>query len=149
MPFKTTNWEFSDDDSTIEEIRYMTPGVKYLFIEDATYDPDNAEYRLKVCNAEDNTEKATLIYWLNTADQNGNIIKNTQNRGTLHTLGSSLAGMDIGVPAPVDVIGGVVKGEVKLGKPNAKGVQYPRVYKFEPVPEDIVLTYGQIDQYFE
>lgn len=147
--FKTTQWEYSDDDSTLEETRYMTPGIKYLLIEDASYNPDNAEYRLKVCNAEDMQEKATLIYWLNGMDSNGNIIKNTQNRGTLHTLGTALAGVDIGIPAPSDVVGGVVKADVKLGKPNDKGIQYPRVYKFEPVPEDIALTYAMVEQYFE
>ena len=148
MAYKITNWEYSDDDCTVEETKYMTPGVKYLLIENATYNPDNAEYRLKVCNSEDSAEKATLIYWLNGMDSNGNIIKNTQNRGTLHTLGTALFGLDVGIPSPNDVVGGIVKAEVSLSKPNEKGVQYPRVYKFEPVPEDIAAC-ATIEQYYE
>ena len=148
MAFKTTQWELSDDDCTVDETTVMSPGVKYLYINDASFDPDDAKYTVKVCNAEDSKERATLTYWLNSMDQNGNIIKNTQARGTLHTLGASLAGVDIGIPAPVDIVGGVVKAEVRLSKPNEKGAQYPRVYKFEPVPEEMAV-YTTIDQYFE
>lgn len=146
--FKTTQWEFSDDDCMSEETVQMAPGIKYLYINDASYDPEGAKYTLKVCNAEETKEKATLTYWLNTMDQNGNIVKNVQARGTLHTLGTALAGMDIGIPAPADVVGGVVKAEVRLSKPSTNGAQFPRVYKFEPIPEEMVV-YSTIEQYYE
>lgn len=145
MAFQSTKWEFSDVvDATqipVEE------GTQYLLILDAIYNDESDEYTLSVKSLTNDAE-FNLRYWLTTRDQNGALLPNSKSRGTLISLGVALAGEPIGIPNPIDIVGGVVQANVTMGKPNAKGNQYPRVYSFQAVPEDIVLGFATIDQYF-
>ena len=144
MVFKTTEWKYSKEvDATQIPV---TEGVQYLFIKYATYSEESDEYAMTVQSLTNEAE-FTLRYWLTSMDENGSILPNSKSRGTLISLGIALAGEPIGIPNPVDIIGGVVQANVLMSKPNAKGAQYPRAYSFHPVPEDIALV-AQIDQYY-
>lgn len=145
MAFQKTDWQYSDviDPTQIP----VEEGAQYLLILDAIYNEESDEYTLSVKSLTNDAE-FNLRYWLTTRDQNGALLPNSKSRGTLVSLGVALAGEPIGIPNPVDIKGGVVQANVTMGKPNAKGVQYPRVYTFQAVPEDIVLGFSAIDQYF-
>lgn len=145
MAFQRTEWAFSD----VVDVTQIPAeeGVQFLMIRGATYNEETDEYTLTVQSLTNEAE-FNLRYWLTSRDENGAIIPNSRARGTLVSLGVALAGEPIGIPNPVDIVGGVVQANVTLGKPNAKGVQYPRVYTFQAVPEDIVLSFATIDQYF-
>jgi hypothetical protein len=144
MVFKVTEWEFSNvvDATTIP----VQEGAQYLSITDVIYRADQDEYTLYVKSLQNDAE-FTLRYWLTARDQGGALIPNSKSRGTLVSLGIALAGEPIGIPNPVDIIGGVVLADVTLSKPNDKGAQYPRVYSFQAVPEDIAIL-SSIDQYY-
>lgn len=148
MPFNEIKWEMSDDKNVPSDFVKVTPGVKDLFIEDASYNPEDSKYSIMVHNVLEPKERFPLNQWLNSLDpETGNIVENGTARGTLHTLGIALAGVDIGVPAPASIVGAVVRADVKLSKPNANGAQFPRVYKFEKSPDDNIVMYSQIDQF--
>ena len=145
MVFQRTEWQYSDvvDATQIP----AEEGTQFLVILDAIYNDESDEYTLSVKSLTNEAE-FNLRYWLTTRDQNGALLPNSKSRGTLISLGVALAGEPIGIPNPFDIRGGVVQANVSMGKPNAKGNQYPRVYSFQAVPEDIVLSFSAIDQYF-
>ena len=146
MAYKITEWEYSNE---VEKSSIpIEEGARFVKIKDAVFEPDKKEYYLTM---EDLTNGATinLRYWLNGTDKNGNITSNTQARGTLISLGKALFGQALGIPAPVDVIGGVVIAEVVLKASTTSDAKYPRVYKFSPATEEVVSGYSDIEQYFE
>lgn len=143
MAFKTTEWKFSNE---VDQTQIpINEGQAYMFIRDARYDEEKGIYTLEM---EDLTTTAqfALRYYLEQRDEYNQVSVNAQAKGTLISLGIALAGAPIGVPNPSDVIGGVVSGVINL-KTTAKGTTYPRVYHFDPVPEDIANC-GTIEQYF-
>lgn len=145
MAFQKTEWEYSNEvDATA-----IPPqeGKQFLIIDEAVYKEEDDEYTLTVRSLS-NEAVFPLRYWLSSRDENGAIIPNSRARGTLITLGIALAGEPIGIPNPVDLKGGLVQAEIVMSKPNAKGAQYPRVYSFSAVPEEIYLAFGIIDQHF-
>lgn len=145
MAFQKTEWQYSDVfDATQIPVEV---GTQFLLILDAAYTSETDEYTLTVKSLTNEAE-FNLRYWLTSRDENGAILPNSKSRGTLISLGTALAGEPIGIPNPIDIKGGVVQANVSMGKPNAKGNQYPRVYSFQAVPEDIVLGFSAIDQYF-
>ena len=140
-------WEYSDEvDATTIPVE---TGLRTLKIKAASLDPQSKEYRLTFGDV-NNKAEFTLVYWLNTVDENGNVVSNTSQRGTLISLGKSLF-MDsdepVGIPMPGKIIGGVVRADIKMSKPNAEGNTFPRIYKFIPAKEDEVLEHSDIDQY--
>lgn len=148
MGFKTTSW-------TLENINipeYIVPeeGPQYLFIKNATCDETDksAPYKITL-ESLSNEAVFTLSYWMYASDRNtGEFIPSTKQCGTLITLGKALAGKSIGIPNPVDIIGGVVLANVIM-EPSKKDPSktYARVYEFEPVPKDIAEL-AAIDQYY-
>lgn len=145
MVFQTTEWKYSKEvDATQIPV---VEGTQFLQIIDARYSDETDEYSITVKSLTNDAE-FNLRYWLTSRDENGAILPNSKARGTLISLGTALAGQPIGIPNPVNIKGGVVQANVTMGKPNAKGNQYPRVYSFQAVPEDIVLAFSTIDQYF-
>lgn len=148
MPFKEMPWEHSDDPYVPEDIVKVTPGVKDLYIDNASMDLDG-KYSISVHNVLEPKEKMTFNYWINTNDENNNIVPNATARGTLHTLGFALAGRDIGMPAPGSIIGAVVRVDVKMSKPNVNGAQFPRAYKFEKSPDETIIDHSSTDQYLD
>lgn len=149
MPFNEIQWEHSNDPYVPEDNIRVTPGVKDLFIDDAKMNPEDGKYSISAHNVLEPKEKLTLNYWIDTSDENSNIVPNATTRGTLHTLGFALAGRDIGMPVPASIVGAVVRADVKLSKPNVNGAQFPRVYKFEKSPDDVILEYSQLDQHLD
>ena len=141
--FKTTEWKYSNEiDQTqipIEE------GQAYLFIRDARFDDDKGIYRLDVENL-NTSAQFTLYYYLESRDENNQVSVNAQAKGTLISLGIALAGVQIGIPNPQDVRGGVVSAYINL-KESQNGRLYPKVYHFEPVNEDMA-AFATIDQYY-
>lgn len=146
MAFKNTQWELSDKvASPSQTIEF---GLRYLFIENATYDAEKKEYKIYV---KDLTNEATysLTYWLEGWNKDKTArVDNQTSIGTLNTLGEALAGVNIGIPNPQDIIGGVVLADVKESKPNEQGRTYARVFEFKTVPGDIAAL-ANIEQYYD
>lgn len=144
MAFQVTEWEYSNvvDATSIP----AEAGEQYLMILDAHFNQESDEYTIVVKSLLNDAE-FSLRYWLTSRDEYGAIIPNSKSRGTLVSLGMALAGEPIGIPNPVDIKGTVVHTKIVYGKPNDKGVSYPRVYSFQAVPEDIALLATR-DQYF-
>lgn len=143
MAFKQTVWEFSDE---TEKEDLPQEGERYLFIRNAAYDENNAKYYLYMTDIGDETQ-FILSYNLNKVDKNsGALMPNSRTRNTLITLNRALFDASSGIPFPDDIIGGVVQGKVVHREYN--GRTYANVYSFEAVPEDIALSYSQIEQYY-
>ena len=146
MAYKITEWEYSNE---VEKSSIpVEEGARFVQIKDASFFPDTKEYHLTVDDLTNGAE-FTLRYWLNGTDKNGNITSNAQARGTLISLGKALFGMPVGIPAPSDVIGGVVVAEVVLKESPTSGSKFPRVYKFSPATKAVVDDYSTIEQYSE
>lgn len=142
--FKATSWQLSELKE--EEKIPVIYGLRTMFIQHASYDEQGGIYKLSVMDLE-NRATFTLTYWLYSVDKITNErTVNNKTRGTLTSLGKALAGYDIGVPFPGDVIGGVVGGDV-VQSTSAKGTEYQRVYAFLPV-EKYYADCGTIDQYY-
>lgn len=148
MSFKVTSWELSD--VSVPEFVGPEEGEQALFIRNAECDPSDktAPYKITFESLKNNAV-FTLSYWLFTTDRNtGAIIPSTKQMGTLLSLGKALSGRSIGIPNPVDIVGGVVWANVVMS-PSSKdpSKKYARAYAFEPVPEDLA-AYAQIEQYY-
>lgn len=148
MAFKMTPWKY--DDEVEEAVIPIEAGEHDLYIMSASIDesvPANPVYRLGFKSLQTNAE-FTIAYWLNSEDKaTGAIVKNKQARGTLISLKKALFGVDVGMPNPEDIVGGVVHAEVKMSKPNDAGKTYVRIYQYEPVPQDIAAV-AEIEQYY-
>jgi hypothetical protein len=149
MLFAEEKWEYSGEEPEEVERKTLTVGEHNLFIKDAELKNDNNNpiYILTLSDLADPEAESTFRYWLNTTDSNNKIIKNVQARGTLITLGEALAGTRIGIPSPRSIIGGVVRADVKMSKPNSQGQSYLRIYKFDPVEEEYAMC-AAISQYY-
>jgi len=153
MAFVEKKWDLSDEvfeEPPAIEYKNITPGQHDLIIRKAELTSD----KVYIITLEDlgdpdseNPASSQFRYWLNTTDSTGKVVKNVMARGTLITLGEALAGKSIGIPEPSSIIGGVVHADVTLSKPNANGQSYLRIYKFEPVSEDLAAC-AEIDQYY-
>lgn len=146
MAYKITEWEYSN---VVEKASIpVEEGARFVQIKDANFIPETKEYHI---STEDLTSGAeiNLRYWLTSTDKNGNITSNAQASGTLISLGKSLFGAPVGIPAPCDIIGGVVIAEVVLKESATSGAKFPRVFKFRPATKEVVETYSTIEQYSE
>ena len=144
VAFKTTQWQFSDEVDArsipVEE------GLRNMFIQDANYKEDSGEYSVSMVDLGNNAE-FKLRYWLYNVDPATNTrTSNSKARGTLISLGKALAGIEIGIPYPADIVGGVVSGDVRLGT-SSRGTPFPKVYHFMPV-DKYLADCGLIDQYY-
>lgn len=146
MAFKTTEWEYSNE---TESGGYENPpeGPRYLYIEEAEFDRSDKKYTIYFRDVETDISFRVSM-WMDRSDQDGSLRPNTPVRNTLITLGKALAGVPIGIPNTADIVGGVVVGEV-VHYTATSGKVFPRIYKYSPAPEPIVLAYSTIDQYSE
>lgn len=148
MAFKNMEWEFSNE----VERAYVEPeaGLRYLYITDAKYDPNLRQYDIFVSDMHNEAE-FRLRYWVDAIDKStGQFKPDYKQRANLIRLGKALAGpdMQIGIPNPLSIIGGIVKAEVELA-PNKDGTRFfPRVVEYYPVEKDIADLAG-IEQYYE
>lgn len=134
-------WEYTKPLELEAASAPIETGLRTLKIDNAFYDPEKYQYTLEVEDIE-NGSKFSLRYWLQNVEKeitNGMVFEkltpNKTSNGTMCSLGKALYGDDYdperdGILAPVDVLGRVVIADVKLGKPAANGVQYPRVYRY-------------------
>lgn len=148
MAFKTTQWEFSNE---IDEASVPPEeGVRNLFIRDASFDDASGVYTLEITDLGNNGE-FRLKHYLYARDDFNNVIPGqlkSSTRGTLITLGKALAGpmAEIGIPAPCDIIGGVVRAQIQV-KTSKMGRPYPVTYAYMPVEKDLAELAG-IEQYW-
>lgn len=143
MAFKTTEWEYSNE---IDQTQIpLEEGVAYMFIRDARFDEEKGQYYIEMENL-NTSAQFRLTYYLEQRDENNHKSLNPQVKGTLISLGKALAGVQIGIPNPLDIKGGVVKGYITL-KESQKGTIYPKVFHFDPVNEDMA-AFATIEQYY-
>lgn len=142
MVFKTTEWKYSNEVAA-EDIP-VREGPQYLQILNARHEEDSDVYTLFLKSLTNDAE-FSVRYWLTSAED-GVPVPNSKARGTLISLGKALAGFPIGIPNPMDIIGGVVQADVKMSKPS-NGNTYPRIYQFSPVPMEVALSFSSIEQY--
>jgi len=138
MAFKATKWALSnidiDPDAPIEDIQ-PEPGYQYLQILGASWDENTARYRLDLKSLTNEAE-FRLTYFFSGKDDKSVPPKltNRKQMGTIASLGKALAGVNISIPLPEDVIGGVVLADVSITESEKDGKvrHFSRVYKFEP-----------------
>lgn len=149
MAFEHREWDLSG--LTAGEFIEPEAGERYLEITDASYDDANMTYSVSFRDLHNEAE-FSLRYWPYSIDARGRKEPNKRDIGTLGTLGSALAGENIGIPHPADIVGGVVMGEVVLKEVPSKTDptkmrKFARIYKFGPVPYDFAMI-ATIDQYW-
>lgn len=148
MAFNNNAWTYSN--VIAEEKKFIEPeeGERSLKIENVRFDESEKKYMITVSDL-GNDARFDLSYWLNTSDRNtGDIIPNTYHRNALVSLGKALAGYEIGIPNPADIVGGIVYGEITLKQSKTNpDRKFPRCFVFRPVPEDLACL-ADIDQYY-
>ena len=143
MAFKTTEWEYSNE---IDQTQIpIDEGVAYMFIRDARFDEEKGIYTIEMENL-NTSAQFRLTYYLEQRDENNRKSLNPQVKGTLISLGKALAGVQIGIPNPADIKGGVVKGYITL-KESQRGTIYPKVFHFDAVDENMA-AFATIEQYY-
>ena len=146
MAFKVTEWAYQNMD--VSEPAEVEEGVQYLSIMGASFEEDSGIYSIQFKSLS-NEAQFTIKYWTVFAGKDGFITPNVRSRQTLVTLGTALAGTPIGIPNPVDIVGGVVMAKVVLNpsktNPDRK---FTNIYSYDPVPESIALGFANIDQYY-
>lgn len=150
MAYSITQWEYSDATEVSED--RIPEGWRTIKILSATkFEDPNGDVVKDRFNMmiEDVQTKATspLGYFLMKRDGDGNPVKNGYSLGTLRTLGQALFDQKV-IPAPQDVVGGVVRAEVKYNTSKTTGRQYLNIYTFAPAEETYVLSYSDIEQFY-
>lgn len=146
MDYKITPWEFSE---TIVEDLPVPEGLRVIRIESASYDPETYQYTL-VCVDLETSIDFNLRYWLKSKDPKTGVVSNNNSTvGTLNSLGRAIFGDDVqvGVPAPCDIVGAVCVANIKLKESATSGVKYPRCYNFMSASQSESWATG-IKQYF-
>lgn len=143
-----TPWKFSNEEP-VDEYVQPVEGPQYLQIVKAEISDDELYYSLTMRSLS-NDAFVNLRYFLYATNQEtGETIPDAKQRRTLVSLKKALYGPDVaGIPNPVDIIGAVAEGDVKLSESKKNpGTYYPRVYNFKPVPESIAIGFGVEGQY--
>lgn len=143
MVFEQTAWKFDEVEDTPRVM--AEEGMRYLLIEEAKMGDDGV-YTLWVKDLQ-NDATFSLRYWLEVAGEDGSITLDDAAKGTLISLKHALTGIKKGIPNPVNIAGGVVRGNVVI-RESKTGKKYPKVFKFMPVSEDWACM-GSLDQYCE
>ncbi len=147
MSYNIEDWEFSHVDESEIERDQIPDGWRTVKIVSASYD-DSGKYSIRVEDLDGSKASEFTNYYLLKAGEDGSVKKNGMSVGSLVTLGKSLFEMEAGFPPAHCIIGGVVRAEVKHNTSKKTGRQYMNIYKFEPAPEAMVLSYSDIDQYY-
>ena len=147
MAIEFTKWKYSEERTVESEWIAPIEGKRAFVIVDATYNPDEEIYQLSLKDIETGGV-FPYRYWLNTVGEDKcTIVPNRRSRATLASLGFALAGEEVGIPLPSEILGLVVVGDNIL-KPSDNGKIYARIYKFFPACEEDVLVHSSnIEQY--
>ena len=139
MQLKMTEWELSNFE--VKELPPLSEGEHLLYIQSAMYLPELDKDDCPV------NQKFVITFKSLTKEESSkltfNLMRNREvNRttyGTLNSLKHALAGPESGkgLLSPGDMMKGVVRATVKIGKPwiGSDGVERttPNIYHFEPV----------------
>lgn len=146
MAFKQSTWALSNVTvSPAGDIIPFEEGLQYLKIVDASYDEVNARYKV-VLHSLANEAEFSQTYFFSAKDDESIPPKltNKKQMGIVASIGYALAGENINVPNPEDIIGGVVLADVKSNEYNGK--VRPQIWKYDPVPQEIAENYADIEQ---
>lgn len=148
MAFKTSNWALSNV-SVQAAGDYIAPieGLQYVKIVGASYDENNARYRIDLLSLANNAE-FSLTYFFSSKDDESIPPKltNRKQMGVVASVGVALAGTNIGIPNPDDIVGGVALADVSLREYNGK--MYPSIWHYDPAPKEVVEGFADIEQYY-
>lgn len=146
MAFRTTQWQFSDEEERESEYRYPAEGDAWLYIEDARFDEDQQRYHIWFKDLREGGVPFSIAYNLSKVDPaTSTLVPNTVSRNTLISLNKALFAAERGIPNPVDIIGGVVGGTIKLRDYN--GRKYVNIYRYFP-PDENMVVFADIEQYY-
>lgn len=145
MAFEQHEWALSGI-TVSTETPQVEAGLQYLKVLDASYDENNARYRIRFQSLANDAEFSLMFFFASKDDDSlPPKLTNRKQMGTVASLGEALAGCNIGIPNPADIIGGVVMANIALRESNGK--TYANTYKFEPVPKEVAGSFADIDQY--
>ena len=151
MEYELTHWEFSDIKDTKPKFE---EGLCTIKIVDAEYLGETGEgsdkytYNIIIESVEDGPSlgaRVKLRYWMFNSKPGKEPELNKNVAGTLTSLGKALYGENVGVPAPVDLIGKIAVAQIKSKVVN--GQTYVRVYQFEAASKDFEFMSDK-PQYF-
>lgn len=148
MAFKTSKWALSNMNVSAAG-EYIEPieGLQYLKILGASYDENNARYRVELKSLANEAEFSQTYFFSSKDDESiPPKLTNRKQMGSVASIGVALAGENIGIPNPDDIIGGVVLADVGLREYNGK--TYASIWAYDAVPQDIVVSYADIEQYY-
>ena len=155
MAFKQTAWEFSDVKEEQQEFRLPEPGETYLKVLDAEYDKDKHKYMIQFESIDEGLEFRLYYNVDKLSSKTGEFEPNISIRNCLVGLNRAIFNAKEGMPYPDDIVGAVVMGEIQHreydGQDNAGNPVKKKavsIWRYEAVPEDIVLSYGEIEQYY-
>lgn len=163
MAYKIDDWPLGNinpediERGTSNTQTFTTPGLRTVKIVDAKYfdeftaeDPKKIDtYTVTIESVEEGPEfgtRALLTYWLKNQERT----KYSENTlGTLRSIGTALFNDQFTqmIPAPTTILGGVVMADIKLGKPDALGRVFPKVYHFSAASSDFSI-FSEIEQYY-
>ena len=119
MQLKMTEWDFSNIKVVEKQYEPLSEGKHILYIDSATYDPEDVKMRIRFRSLTTD-EASTFTY---------NIFRDNEPNNKA-----------IGILMDCDIVHGIVKANVKMGKPwvNKEGVTVvsPQIWHFEPVTQD-------------
>ena len=136
MQLKMTEWDFSNIKVVEKQYEPLSEGKHILYIDSAKYNPEDVNMRIRFRSLTTD-EASTFTYNIFRDNEPNNIAI-----GILNSLKHSLAGPDSGdgILMDCDIVHGIVKANVKMGKPwvNKEGVTVisPQIWHFEPVSQD-------------
>jgi len=110
----------------------FTPGIRDVQIKDASINPENFDYSITLVDLEMDKE-IKLKYWLKKTDGT----ENETSKGPMFSLGRAIYGEQYdpktcGILAACDIIGAIVKADIKESSSKSTGNIYPAVYRFLP-----------------
>lgn len=158
------NWElYNIPDEQIErgqssEYKYFTEGglCAVKIIDAKYYDEYSAEkdtlvdtYSITIEGIQDGPNagaRAKLTYFVKNKERT----KFSENTlGTMRSLGKAMFSDQFNgmIPAPKNIVGGVVVAEIKMTSPDSLGRVYPKVYHWQSASKEFAV-FSDIKQYF-
>jgi len=147
MAYKITQWQYSNG-TNYDEIP-PEAGDRMLKIVGAECAQDSSLREVYTVSCMDLVNNAVfdLRFFITNINENAVRIEDRKQRGIVQSIGRALFGPDfLGLPNPVDIVGGVVRTELTV-KESASGRVYARTYHFDPVPQDWAML-ADIEQFY-
>lgn len=144
-----TKWQFSE--MVAKTDTPLSAGWHVLRIESAKMvSEETSDYYSVTLRDIESPEQCTVFrYYLLKKDGT----RNESAIGTLNKLGYCIYGVVAGIPNPVDIVNGIVKGDVKLTPNEEKGTVFRSIYDFQPIDALTLRIASEvgttIDQYIE